>query len=970
MKNFGKVLVSTLLSLTLSSGYVFADDTTGQVRGKVIGSGDSVEMQSVDRGISYGASVSGGNFSVRSLPPGDYEIRLRSGGQLVDEQTISVGLGSATIVTLGNSMEEVVVQGTRVAAVDTAIAESGMVISTDELTELPVARSLSSVTLLAPGVIRGDTAFGNNTSFAGSSVAENTSYINGLNTTNFRNGLGFSVVPFEFYESIQVKTGGYSAKYGRSTGGVINSITKSGSNEFKFGANAYMSGLMGTGKDTYGSYNKKDVSKGQTYDVWASGALWKDRVFFYVLGSNVGSEVEAYGKIGGLAYFGDNSTTFWGAKIDAYITDDHHIEYTAFTDERNLKEFPYLYTYEEDDDGSVRDALGDGFGQTTYRRGGDNWIATYTGRFGDRVELSVSYGENEANRTTQGATDNLPVLVAWTPDGGFDVSQGFNPFPSLVDVGNDKREMLRANLSFDFGDHVLEVGIDNEENTAVAATQFAGGFYYLLDPTGLYTALAYPDNGFSTEDNPVSNVRQRNYSVGGSFNTESEAYYIQDTWYVNDRLTLELGVRNESFVNNNSNGLPFVEIEDQIAPRFSAVFDPTGEGTSKLFASWGRYYLPIAANTNIRLAGGETYIHTWFPWDGVSRDEFDTPIFDAANPFDYTQVFADGDVPDTRGLTDANIEPMYQEELVLGYEVALDNGWTLGAKAMTRDLIVSIEDVAIDAGVIRYYNSTGTWDEAAAGGTVEEVFTGFHQYVLTNPGNDMRIYIPEQDEFIDLSSEILDYPRAKRKYRAFELTAEKMAENWYVMASYTLASSKGNNEGYVRSDNGQDDAGLTTNFDQPGLTDFGYGYLPNHRRHTLKVFGNYRFADIANGSLRVGFNSSWTSGRPKNCFGQHPTDAFAAQYGDESFFCDGEESPRGSLGYTSDIFRFDVAAQYTFEMGDSELDLSLDIFNLFNLQKPTEVNESESSGGVNPYSGLTTSYQSPRSYRVSLRYTL
>jgi len=970
MKNFGKVLVSTLLSLTLSSGYVFADDTTGQVRGKVIGSGDSVEMQSVDRGISYGASVSGGNFSVRSLPPGDYEIRLRSGGQLVDEQTISVGLGSATIVTLGNSMEEVVVQGTRVAAVDTAIAESGMVISTDELTELPVARSLSSVTLLAPGVIRGDTAFGNNTSFAGSSVAENTSYINGLNTTNFRNGLGFSVVPFEFYESIQVKTGGYSAKYGRSTGGVINSITKSGSNEFKFGANAYMSGLMGTGKDTYGSYNKKDVSKGQTYDVWASGALWKDRVFFYVLGSNVGSEVEAYGKIGGLAYFGDNSTTFWGAKIDAYITDDHHIEYTAFTDERNLKEFPYLYTYEEDDDGSVRDALGDGFGQTTYRRGGDNWIATYTGRFGDRVELSVSYGENEANRTTQGATDNLPVLVAWTPDGGFDVSQGFNPFPSLVDVGNDKREMLRANLSFDFGDHVLEVGIDNEENTAVAATQFAGGFYYLLDPTGLYAALAYPDNGFSTVDNPVSNVRQRNYSVGGSFNTESEAYYIQDTWYVNDRLTLELGVRNESFVNNNSNGLPFVEIEDQIAPRFSAVFDPTGEGTSKLFASWGRYYLPIAANTNIRLAGGETYIHSWFPWDGVSRDEFDTPIFDAANPFDYTQVFADGDVPDTRGLTDANIEPMYQEELVLGYEVALDNGWTLGAKAMTRDLIVSIEDVAIDAGVIRYYNSTGTWDEAAAGGTVEEVFTGFHQYVLTNPGNDMRIYIPEQDEFIDLSSEILDYPRAKRKYRAFELTAEKMAENWYVMASYTLASSKGNNEGYVRSDNGQDDAGLTTNFDQPGLTDFGYGYLPNHRRHTLKVFGNYRFADIANGSLRVGFNSSWTSGRPKNCFGQHPTDAFAAQYGDESFFCDGEESPRGSLGYTSDIFRFDVAAQYTFEMGDSELDLSLDIFNLFNLQKPTEVNESESSGGVNPYSGLTTSYQSPRSYRVSLRYTL
>jgi len=300
----------------------------------------------------------------------------------------------------------------------------------------------------------------------------------------------------------------------------------------------------------------------------------------------------------------------------------------------------------------------------------------------------------------------------------------------------------------------------------------------------------------------------------------------------------------------------------------------------------------------------------------------------------------------------------------------LDNGWTVGAKAMVRDLKVSIEDVAIDAGVIRYYNETGTWDEALAGGTVEEVFTGFHQYVLTNPGNDMRIYIPEMDEFIDLSSEILQYPEAKRKYRAFELTAEKLAENWYLMASYTIGSSKGNNEGYVRSDNGQDDAGLTTNFDQPGLTDSGFGYLPNHRRHTLKVYGNYRFADVANGSLQVSVNSSWTSGRPKNCFGVHPTDTFAAQYGAESFFCDGVETPRGTVGETPDVFRFDVGAQYTFEMGDSELDLSVDIFNLFNLQKPVEVNETESSGGVNEYSLMTTAYQAPRQYRVSLRYTL
>ena len=199
MKNYVKTLRLMLLMLVGVSGYALADDTTGLVRGKVIGSGDTVEMESVDRGITYGAQVIGGNFNVRSLPPGDYTVVLRDEGQIVDEQTITVALGSATVVTLGNSIEEVVVQGTRVSAVDTAIAESGMVITTEELNQLPVGRSLNQVTLLAPGVIRGDNAFGSNTSFAGSSVAENTSYINGLNPTNFRNGLGFSVVPFEFY---------------------------------------------------------------------------------------------------------------------------------------------------------------------------------------------------------------------------------------------------------------------------------------------------------------------------------------------------------------------------------------------------------------------------------------------------------------------------------------------------------------------------------------------------------------------------------------------------------------------------------------------------------------------------------------------------------------------------------------------------------------------------------------------------
>ncbi|MGK0306220.1 MAG: hypothetical protein ACI8UG_001971 [Gammaproteobacteria bacterium] len=72
-----------------------------------------------------------------------------------------------------------------------------------------------------------------------------------------------------------------------------------------------------------------------------------------------------------------------------------------------------------------------------------------------------------------------------------------------------------------------------------------------------------------------------------------------------------------------------------------------------------------------------------------------------------------------------------------------------------------------------------------------------------------------------------------------------------------------NNEGFVRSGNGQDDAGITTNFDQPRLVQGADGNLPNDRRHKVKIFGAYYIQE----DLVAGANSSYQSGRPKNAFG-------------------------------------------------------------------------------------------------------
>jgi hypothetical protein len=123
---------------------------------------------------------------------------------------------------------EIVVTGRR-QILDFTANTTGAVINVGELAErVPVARDVTSVVLLSPGTAAGDTAFGNLPSINGASVSENVYYINGLNITQFRNGLGAVTVPFDFYQTVEVQNGGIPAEFGRTTGGIINATTKRG----------------------------------------------------------------------------------------------------------------------------------------------------------------------------------------------------------------------------------------------------------------------------------------------------------------------------------------------------------------------------------------------------------------------------------------------------------------------------------------------------------------------------------------------------------------------------------------------------------------------------------------------------------------------------------------------------------------------------------------------------------------------
>ena len=273
-----------------------------------------------------------------------------------------VNVGEGTVVDLRvegpRAVKEVVVVRKSISPVDVTRSETTRIVTAGDIERLPITRDPNAVVLMAPGAVYGDTAFGTGrqreqygtgygyASLGGASVAENIYYINGMNVTNFRNGLGASTVPFEFYDQFQLKTGGFGAEFGRTTGGVINSVTKRGTNDWQFTVGGYYEPDSLGGDvpnvehpsswrryDSVGGFDEKDE-----FDLFVSvgGPLVRDRLLVYGIYDFRSVDERTYSAWGRLNKDVDDDG-FWGLKLDWLLTDNHRIEYTGFSDDRTVE---------------------------------------------------------------------------------------------------------------------------------------------------------------------------------------------------------------------------------------------------------------------------------------------------------------------------------------------------------------------------------------------------------------------------------------------------------------------------------------------------------------------------------------------------------------------------------------------------------------------------------------------------------
>ncbi|MGH8370140.1 MAG: hypothetical protein ACRESC_04075, partial [Gammaproteobacteria bacterium] len=364
------------------------------------------------------------------------------------------------------------------------------------------------------------------------------------------------------------------------------------------------------------------------------------------------------------------------------------------------------------------------------------------------------------------------------------------------------------------------------------------------------------------------------------------------------------------------------------------------------------------------------------------------------------KVQGSGIPPSSTQVATSDFTPMAEKEFVLGFDKQLDANWTYGVRAIHRWLVDAQDDEcwfaagynpAFDnwaasggdgqlkngAGALPVYDSNGNIvSEGAFWKTLAPTTC-----LIANPGQDIKTYADTNGDGkldpVTIPNSVMGMPAAKRTYNALEFTLTRaFADNWLFGASYTWSHDFGNEEGYVYSNIGQADPGLTELFDFPKLEEGAYGDLPNDHRHVIKAWSSYQFTP----EWRVGGQFLLQSGSPTNCLDVYPDENFIAYYYyGASYWCgttpqpgslSGTLIPAGRWGRTPWVYNLDFQLAWTSTNIDG-LSVIFNWYNVLGTQHATSYDEQlvDSFGNDNSAAfGTANAFQTPSYLELKVRY--
>ena len=967
--------------------------TTGALSGTITDksgasvAGATVRLSSTQTSRTY-ITGTDGSFRMGLLNPGAWTVEVTKVGFQKITQTITVLVNQTQPVNFKMASEAatvVEVLGTA-TTVDTTTTQTGLTTTMDSLSSIPKAgRDFNSLLQLAPGVTSG--GFGthpNDPAIGGGSAAENSYIVDGLSTTNNSRGFQGASLVTDFIDQVEVQTGGFKPEYS-ALGGVINAVTKSGTNAFK--GSAWLTwdaiGIQAVPKKNI-YFRPVSQNANSRYDVGAEmgGPIIKDKLFFYAgVDLNTteapGSLPNNNGLVNGTEKINANQVYL---KFNFYLTQDQQ-----FTFATNLNDTKDDYPTSYPTTGNAN--LGYNQKDTT-----QNFVLNYDWTINPSLFLSAKFGSTQnktdfapADSTHVAVTDNIYYTAGpghttpASPFAGLAFRSGGAGYYSGTD--DTKTTQAKVDLSWFLGTHNMKFGVSQltSKYSEVAAT--SGGERITIRSSG----------------GAFNGIDQQFLHTNATVKAIFTGFYAQDSWDVGAGVKLMYGFRYEIQDQRDLNDKTFIKFsnfQDQLQPRLGFTWDVDGDGRSKVSASFARYFESIPQRMAMRVYANETYLRyrysktnsTYNAATGAyaynTAGTGPSSITDFATPFSFDPI-AEG------------VKLPRRDEYTLGYDHTFASGWTAGIHAKYRELKNPMEDMVFtdtagnpyDEGPAISFTGTGA-PLVGAGAAVIGNPGGFQQW-RPNPGS-MSLYLLAHGTTVNnYGINILDYynpktglftvqdsyfPKAGNKYASVDFTLEKKTDRDTFNFSYTWSRLEGNYEGVVSSSNGQADGNITASFDYYPYV--GYGLLPNDRTHVIKLFASHRF-DMAGGDLNVGVNWTYQSGTPLSLFddgstteGNPPGSGSSIDLGGygNAIPANGQLGQYGRSPATNNV---NVHIDYVYKFGKNyRIVPAIDMFNVFNARTATQIYQlaTDASGTADKRYGAEQDWQQGRRYRFGVRF--
>jgi hypothetical protein len=596
-----------------------------------------------------------GTYRFQLLLPGVYAIEVDKAdvGKTTRAVVVEVSKDTQVELVLGVNVKEDVTVSAATPVVDLKSTEVNFNYKAETIETLPLQRSYSGLFQLIPGVA-------DNGGFApngGGSRQDNTYLMDGVNITNPLFGyLSTEVNEFDILE-FNVKRGGITAEFGRSSGFVTNAVTRSGTNQIKGGARFEMIPAAWVAKS--------DLRIRSTEDRYVpsfavGGPIMRDRVFFYASGRFYRSTTSDRSNNFGIIPDREESTNELFGKITAQPSNNMFLN-IGYRHRPTTIDFAGVGTNDSPDVATNNE------GTNRVVNANWNWFPT------SRTVVDVKYlhmdEESEAVAVKQLPfqptfdPSNLAAMGSFT-QGGITVGSS----SLALNRQNYKRDEFRASVSqfLDFAgaSHQVKAGFGWDDSNEDLLRETNGwGIISVINVAGAgqqYAAVYYP-------------IQDPQIGIGRTY-----SLFVQDDITIANRLTVNAGLlfNKDEFSQKTDEKRTFVEFGfgDEVQPRIGFNYNVRKAAGDKVYANWGRYFALDQKSTARSLAPRRLF---------TSEARFTLA----------GQLVSDIPQANTVSKVIDALDPPYQDEFLVGYATPLFGMWSLDVFYMHRDADDFIEDI-------------------------------------------------------------------------------------------------------------------------------------------------------------------------------------------------------------------------------------------------------------------------------------